>query len=172
MNELRPLFSFEQHKKKSLPFILNETEASIAKWKIKSITITYCSHTQCPLQNWKRGYVERSPSMTNIKVKEEPAETLKTQTCVREPNPAFPCLCGLHTACSMMLLTLTKTNCSTQAAFYWAVLKFLFCSYQRELTDAFVLHHLIINLTRFKRFRQNKAAPSPQEGAALLAQTD
>lgn len=47
--------------------------------------------------------------MTNIKVKEEPAETLKTQTCVREPNPAFPCLCGLHTACSMMLLTLTKT---------------------------------------------------------------
>lgn len=126
MNELRPLFSFEQHKKKSLPFILNETEASIAKWKIKSITITYCSHTQCPLQNWKRGYVERSPSMTNIKVKEEPAETLKTQTCVREPNPAFPCLCGLHTACSMMLLTLTKTNCSTQAAFYWAVLKISF----------------------------------------------
>lgn len=49
--------------------------------------------------------------MTNIKVKEEPAETLKTQTCVREPNPAFPCLCGLHTACSMMLLTLTKTVC-------------------------------------------------------------
>lgn len=111
--------------------------------------------------------------MTNIKVKEEPAETLKTQTCVREPNPAFPCLCGLHTACSMMLLTHTKTvcNCSTQAAFDWAVLKFVLCSYQRELTDAFVLRYNIINLTRFKRFRQ-KAAPPSWGAAALLAQTD